>query len=41
MKMADPCVGVLFKCYACTSQMYPAIVWVATDVCLFSCVDLF
>ena len=24
--MTGPCVGVLFKCYACTSQIHPVIV---------------
>ena len=39
MLMAGSCVGALFKCYACTSQMYPVIICVASDGCLFSCVD--
>ena len=35
-----PCVDVLFKCYACTSQMHPVIICVASYGCLFSCVDI-
>ena len=38
LHMAGPCVGVLFKCYAYTSQMHPVILCVSSDGCLFSCV---